>query len=66
MTAQEIITFSKNTRAIEFVGGTTYAIRHNGKSLKSCCVIELFEMYKASCLGLPIPPRQHFLLKHQV
>jgi len=55
-------TFDKNARAIEWVGGTTYAIHHKGKFLKSCCIMELFEMYKASCNGLPIPERKHSLL----
>lgn len=54
--------FNKQTRVIEWTGGCTYYIG-SYRTLKSCCLTELFEMYKAHIEGRAIPPRTKFLLK---
>jgi hypothetical protein len=55
--------FNKETRALEWVGGTTYCVSCNGHRLKSSSLDELFEMFKAAYNNLPIPERKCFMLE---
>jgi len=54
--------FNRETRVIEFVGGVTYYFTKY-RQHKSSSLEELFEMYKAHKLGLPIPERKCFFIK---
>lgn len=49
--------FNTRTRVIEWKGFNTYYIEDNS-ALKSSSLDELFEMYKASVMKLPIPQRK--------
>lgn len=51
-------TFNRDTRAIEFVGGTTYCINYKSHRLKSSSLDELQMMFKAAWNNLPIPERK--------
>lgn len=59
--------FNKDSRALEFVGGTTYHITYSGKHtsqrLRSSSLDELLEMYKAAWKGKTIPERKCFFHK---
>ena len=55
--------FVRETRCIEWVGGVTYYFMKGSRSVKSSSLDELFEMYKASAAGLPIPERKCFFYK---
>ena len=55
--------FNKETRVLEWTKGVTYFIPYKIRSLKSSSLDELYEMFKADYLGLPIPERKHFLDK---
>lgn len=59
--------FNRDTRAIEFVGGTTYCINYSDRKgifkthrLKSSSLDELLEMYKCAWKGKEIPKRKCF------
>jgi hypothetical protein len=61
--------FNNDTRALEFVGGTTYCVTYRdpkGKftphRLKSSSLDELLEMYKCAWKGKEIPERKCFLI----
>lgn len=64
---EEIIhRFNRDTRAIEWVGGCTYAIQYKHHRLKSSSLDELQEMFKCAYLKLPIPERKCFLTQPKV
>lgn len=54
--------FNKQTRVMEWVGGCTYYIG-TYRTLKSSCLDELFQMFRAKELGLEIPKRTKFFHK---
>lgn len=55
--------FNKEVRVLEWVGGNTYYFTSKCRAIKSSSLEELFEMYKAHKLGLPIPERKCFFHK---
>lgn len=63
--------FNKDTRAIEFVGGTTYIVSYNDpkgkfkshRMLKSSSLDELLEMYRCAWKGTQVPERKCFFHK---
>lgn len=53
--------FNEETRVLEYVRHVTYYfIPKSGRAIRSSSLDELFEMYKAYRLKLPIPERQCF------
>lgn len=60
--------FNRDTRAIEFVGGTTYIIDYKDpkgkfrsyRHIKSSSLDELLEMYKCAWKGKDVPKRKCF------
>ena len=60
---QMLYEFNKNTKAIEWVGGTTYYLYMNGyPRLKSSCLDELQAMFKFAYLKQQVPERKCFML----
>jgi hypothetical protein len=60
--------FNRDTRALEFVGGTTYCVDYTDpkgifrsyRRLKSSSLDELLEMYKCAWKGKDVPVRKCF------